>query len=380
MKNWKTWIFFTNAWSRSLVWSNLRSRKQPQVRTEIPLATDCSVPSVPSMQMTQMTPWPCPDKRFSGHSKHLNFHRCMAFGDLVALDDLAGYSITRRSKCQRAMATKNIRLMQCRSILRPRFKSIWKYTEHLAEKASWEPHQLLWHRRPRWRNVRLKENDKQNPTTDGSHIRISTKRPKFLQESWMYLCIFVLQGWDEACSSHLPACDFEALTCINAWASEAKTKLLSSSHEFFQLYVKYSYFPPEKELKTKTSSPDSLTTQRCLVHSVAESHLCQCIETRGKSRNLIHNFAYDSLVMIRMVFACLFATFHFPILFVLFPLAATRCNMATRSAKTGTAKSVFGCNGKSATKWAVPWNSATETMAPTASLNVYRTWRPSAYW
>ena len=86
----------------------------------------------------------------------------------------------------------------------------------------------------------------------------------------------------------------------------------------------------------------------------------------------MHNCVNDSLVVIHMVFVCLFATSHFLILFLLFPLAATRCNMATRSAKMGTAKSVFGCNGKSATKWAVPWNIATETMAATASLkNLY---------
>lgn len=91
-------------------------------------------------------------------------------------------------------------------------------------------------------------------------------------------------------------------------------------------------------------------------------------ETKGKSMSLMHNFVNDSLVVIRMVFVCLFATSHFLILLLLFPLAATRCNMATRSAKTGTAKSVFGCNGKSATKWAVPWNIATETTAPTALL------------
>ena len=310
----------------------------------------------------------------------------MAFGDLVTLDDLAGYSITRRSKCQRAMATKNIRLMQCRSILRPRFKSIWKYTEHLVEKASWGPHQLLWHRRPRWRNVRLKEKDKQNLTqrnhkgfaTDGSLIRISTKRPKFLQESWMYLCIFVLQGWDEACSSHLPACDFEALTCINAWASEAKTKLLPSSHDFFPTLCEVLLLPPQK--KSWKQKQVALTAwQRKDVWSIVLLKvICASAskqeENQGTWSIILHVIHWLWFVWYLLVSSPPFIPL---ILFVLFPLAATRCNMATRSAKTGTAKSVFGCNGKSATKWAVPWNSATETMAPTASLNVYKTWRPT---
>ena len=168
-------------------------------------------------------------------------------------------------------------------------------------------------------------------------IRISSKRPKF-QESWMCLGWSMKQMMRTTCSRtypDFPACDFEALTCINA-SSEAKTKklLLLSTPEQKLCW--------KKGLKTKTRSPDSLTTHRCLVHSVAENQWVWF---------LMHNFVNDSLVVIQSGICLSRRHLSFPYAVLTVSLAAARCNMATRSAKMGTAKSVFGCNGKSATKW-----------------------------